>query len=225
MNRPHLAPLRAANRAARLPVLLLALTAAGIGAGCAPLVVGGAMVGSAMVVTDRRTAGTQLEDQNIELKAAARIRSAVGERGHVNITSYNRAVLLTGEAATDADRSAIEQAVRSVENVRSVVNETAVMGNASMTSRSNDTLVTTRVKAALVDAKDLQAAAVKVVTERGTVFLMGRVTEREAARATEVSRGVQGVLKVVRVFELMSEAELAALGATVRPAPAASAPK
>lgn len=180
--------------------------------GCAPLVMGGAVVGTALVASDRRTTGAQLEDQSIELKAYAQVRAAVGERGHVNATSYNRTVLLTGETASDADKAAIERAVRGVENVRAVVNELAVMGSSSRTSRSNDTLVTARVKAAFIDAKDVEAHVVKVVTERGTVYLLGRVTEREAARATEVARGVNGVLKVVRVFEILTEAELAALG-------------
>jgi osmotically-inducible protein OsmY len=189
---------------------LLVLAAASLG-GCAALVVGGA-VGTAFVVTDRRSSGTQVEDQAIELKAVTRIREAVGERGHVNITSYNRIVLLTGEVASDADRTAIEQAVAKIENVRSVVNELAAMGSSSLTARSNDTILTSKVKASHVDAKDLQANAIKVVTERGSVFLMGRVTEREATRATELARGVSGVQKVVRVFEILSEAELAALG-------------
>ena len=189
---------------------LLALAAASLG-GCAALVVGGA-VGTAFMVTDRRSSGTQVEDQAIELKAVTRIREAVGERGHVNVTSYNRIVLLTGEVASDADRTAIEQAVAKIENVRSVVNELATMGSSSLTARSNDTILTSKVKASHVDAKDLHANAIKVVTERGSVFLMGRVTEREATRATELARGVSGVQKVVRVFEILSEAELAALG-------------
>ena len=180
--------------------------------GCAPLVMGGAVVGTALVASDRRTTGAQLEDQSIELKATAQVRAAVGDRGHVNATSYNRTVLLTGETAREADRAAIERGVRGVENVRAVVNELAVMGSSSMTSRSNDTLVTARVKAAFIEAKDVEAHVVKVVTERGIVYLLGRVTEREAARATEVARGVNGVLKVVRVFEILTEAELAALG-------------
>jgi osmotically-inducible protein OsmY len=208
------------------PALLAVLAGATLLGGCAPLMVGTAVVGGAMMVTDRRTSGAQVEDQAIELKAASRARSAVADRGHVNVTSYNRTVLLTGEAATDADRAAIEQAVRGVENVRAVVNELAVMGSSSMSSRSNDTLLSTRVKANFVDAKDMQANAIKVVTERGVVHLMGRVTEREAARSTELARAVPGVLKVVRVFEILSEAELAALTARPAQAPApATAPK
>lgn len=187
-----------------------ALTLTTLG-GCGALVVGGAAVG-VMVATDRRSSGTQVEDQSIELKAASRVTETVGDRGHVNVTSYNRTVLLSGEVASEADRTALEQAIGRIENVRSTVNELAVMAASSMSTRSNDTLLTSKVKASFVDAKDLQVNTIKVVTERGTVFLMGRLTEREATRATEVTRGVSGVQKVVRIFEILSEAELAALG-------------
>jgi osmotically-inducible protein OsmY len=195
-----------------LRVAAAALFAALALGGCAAVFVGGAAVGTAMVVTDRRTAGVQLEDQNIELKSLTRIRETVGERGHVNATSYNRMVLLTGEVPSEADRSALEQSITKIENVRSTVNELAVMGSSSMTARSNDTILTSKVKASFIDAKDLQANAVKVVTERGVVYLLGRVTEREANRATELARGVPGVQKVVKVLEILTEAELAALG-------------
>ena len=171
-------------------------------------------MGTALVVSDRRTSGTQIEDQAIELKAVTRIREAVGDRGHINAVSYSRIVLLTGEVASEADRSAVEQAVARIENVRSTVNELAVMGSSSLTARSNDTILTSKVKATFIDAKDVQAHAVKVVTERATVYLLGRVSEREAARATELARGVSGVQKVVRVFEILTEAELGALGGT-----------
>ena len=186
---------------------LAALAAATLG-GCAALLVGGA-VGTALVASDRRTSGVQLEDQSIELKAVTRIREAVGERGHVSAVSYNRMVLLTGEVATEEDRTAIEQTVSRIENVRSVVNELAVMGASSLTARSNDTILTSKVKATYVDAKDLHANTIKVITERGTVYLMGRVTEREATRSSELARGVSGVQKVVKVFEVVSEGELA----------------
>jgi osmotically-inducible protein OsmY len=194
------------------PTLLLAgLAAATLLSACAPLLVGGAVVGTSMVVTDRRTSGTQLEDQSIELKAKTRVREAVGERGHVNITSYNRTVLLTGEVAADVDKVAVEQAVAKVEGVRTVVNELAVMGSSSLASRSNDAVLTSKVKASYIDAKDVFANAIKVTTERGTVYLMGRVTEREATRASDIARGVAGVQKVVKVFEVITEAELADL--------------
>jgi len=193
--------------ATRLAALVLAAATLG---GCAAVLVGGA-VGTAVVVTDRRTAGTQLEDQNIELKALTRIRETVGERGHLNVTSYNRQALITGEVSSEADRSAVEQAIARIEGVRSTVNELAVMGSTSMTARSNDTILTSKVKASFIDAKDLHANAVKVVTERGVVYLMGRVTEREANRFADVARSVNGVQKVVKVFEQISESELASL--------------
>lgn len=179
--------------------------------GCAPLLLGGAVVGGTMIVTDRRSSATQLEDQLIEVKANSRIRETVGERGRASSTSYNRLVLLTGDVVTEADKAAIEQAVSKVDNVRSVVNELVVMGSLSLGSRTNDALISTKVKASIVDTKDLYANSVKVVTERGVVYLLGRVTEREATQAANVARGVNGVQKVVRVFEILSDAELAEL--------------
>lgn len=175
---------------------------------CAPLVLGSAAVGTALVATDRRTSGAQLEDEGIELRAANRLADALGGRGHLNVTSYNRQVLLTGEVPTEQDRLMAEQVLAKVDNVRSVVNELGVMGNATIGQRSSDTLVTGQVKAALVDSRDLYPSSIKVVTERGTVFLMGRLTAREQTRATEVVRGVNGVQKVIRVFETISEEEL-----------------
>lgn len=201
-------PLRsAARRVALAAGLGLALLASGCGA----LLVGGAVLGTGLVVVDRRTSGAQIEDQAIELKAASRARDAAGGRGNISVTSYNRMALITGEAATDADKAAIEAAVTKVENVRSTVNELAVAGASTLTSRSNDAVITTKVKAAFIDAADLQATAFKVVTERGVVYLMGRVTEREARRASDIARGVSGVAKVVTVFEPITEAELAAM--------------
>jgi osmotically-inducible protein OsmY len=198
-------------RAAR--VLTLAVAAAATLGGCAAVAIGGAL-GTALVVSDRRTAGVQLEDQNIELKTLTRIRETVGDRGHVNATSFNRMVLITGEVPTEADRVAMEQTIARIENVRSTVNDLAVMAPSSLTARSNDAILTSKVKATFIDAKDLHATAVKVLTERGTVYLMGRVTEREATRAVELARGISGVQKVVRVFEVLSEDELKALGGT-----------
>ncbi len=189
---------------------------------CAPLVLGGAAM-SALVATDRRTSGAQLEDEGIELRAAGRIRENLGDRAHVNVTSYNRQVLLTGEVPSAQDRQLVEQIVSRVENVRSIVNELAVSGNTSLTQRSSDALITGRVKAAMVDAKDLFANSFKVVTERGTTYLMGRVTQREANRATELTRRTGGVQKVVRVLEIISEEELQRT--LPQPAPAAAAPK
>jgi osmotically-inducible protein OsmY len=175
---------------------------------CAPLLVGGAVLGGTLVATDRRTSGAQLEDEGIELRSANRLREAFLERVHINATSYNRQVLLTGEVPSEADKQRAQEIVSRVENVRSIVNELAVLGNATLTSRSSDALVTGRVKAGMVDAKDLYANAFKVVTERGTTYLMGRVTQREATRATEIARSTPGVQRVVRVFEIISEEEL-----------------
>jgi osmotically-inducible protein OsmY len=176
--------------------------------GCAAVVVGGAFVGGTLVATDRRTSGIQLEDEGIELRCVNRIREAVLDRAHVNVTSYNRQVLLTGEVPTEADKQRVQEAVSKVENVRSVVNELGVMPNTSLGQRSSDSLITGRVKAAMVDAKDLYANAFKVVTERNTVFMMGRVTQREATRATDIARTTPGVQRVVRVFEIITDEEL-----------------
>lgn len=201
-------PLR---RPAFVLTALAAVTLAGALSACAPLVLGGAMVGSVLMVTDRRSSGAQVEDQAIELKAINRVREVVGDRAHVSTTSYNRMVLLTGEVPTEADRVAVEQAVARIENVRSTVNDLVLSGNSSLTSRSNDTILTSKVKASFVDARDMLSNAFKVTTERGTVYLMGRVTEREATRAADLARSVSGVQKVVRVFEIVTEAELADL--------------
>ena len=184
---------------------------------CVPLLIGSAMGGGAMVASDRRTSGTQLEDEGIELRALSRLQTPLGERSHINLTSYNRQVLITGEVASAQDKALIEKTVAGVENVVSIVNELAVMGNSTLTQRSSDTLVTGRVKAALVDARDLSANAFKVVTERGSTYLMGRVTERESDRATAVVRATPGVQKVVRLFEIISEQELARLLPAAKP--------
>jgi osmotically-inducible protein OsmY len=152
---------------------------------CFPLVMGGAVVGG-MVAVDRRTTGTVVEDEGIELRAASRIREALGERGHVNVTSYNRQVLLTGEVGTEQEKQLADQIARNVDNVRHIVNELAILGNSTLTQRSSDSLTTGKVRAALVDAQDLSSSAFKITTERGTVYVMGRVTAREAKRATDV---------------------------------------
>ena len=214
---------------ARVPVsrpartTLAALLLGSTLAGCAPLLVGGAVLGGGLVATDRRTTGIQLEDESIELRASARVRE-LATLGRVTVTSYNRMVLLTGEVPGAAEKLAVEQAVAKVENVKSVLNELGVGPNSPLGSRTTDTFIEGKVKATLVDAKDVQANAYKVVAERGIVYLMGRVTEREAERGTELARSVKGVEKVVRAFELMSEQELAELGRSATAAPPAPAP-
>jgi len=174
---------------------------------CAPLMIAG-VAGTAMVASDRRTSGAQLEDESIELRAQARIRDNLGERVHVNVTSFNRQVLLTGEVTAEKDRQAVVQLVERIENVKAVVNELAVMPMSNLSERSNDLLIVAKVKASIIDSRDLFASAFKVVTERGTVYLMGRVTQREANSATQLTRNVSGVNKVVRLFEIISEDEL-----------------
>lgn len=194
------------GRRLALALLTSASLMAGLG-GCAAVVVGG-VVTVGMAATDRRTLGAQTEDQAIELRGASVVRELVGDRANVSVTAYNRAVLLTGEVPNEADRAAVAAAVGRVENVRSVLNEVAVMGNSSLTSRSSDTLITGRVRAAFVDDRELFANAFKVHTQRGVVYLMGRVTQREGNRATEAARGISGVQRVVRMFEFISEEDL-----------------
>ena len=196
----------------RAGLLLAGLALSGALSACAPLVVGGAAVGTALVAVDRRTSGAQLDDQGIELRASNRIKEQFGERANVAVTSYNRQVLLTGEAASEAVKAEVERVVAGVDNVRSIVNELAVVNSPTFSQRSSDTLITGKVKAGMVDAKDLSAVAFKVVTTRCTVYMMGRVTQREATRATDIARNTSGVQRVVRVFEILTEEELARIG-------------
>ncbi|MBE7366990.1 BON domain-containing protein [Ramlibacter pallidus] len=196
-------------------------------AGCAPLLVGGAAVGTALMVTDRRTSGAQIDDEAIELRSASRLREAFGDRAHINVNSYNRQVLLTGEVPSEAAKQQAEQIVGRVDNVRGIVNELAVMAPTTLPQRSGDTLITGKVRASFVDASDLQANAFRVVTERGSVYLMGRVSQREADRATSIARQIAGVQRVVRIFEVVDATDLRQLApvstgtpATVAPAPA-----
>lgn len=209
------------HRIARLAALSMSAVVLGSAvSACAPLLIGGAMT-TAMVAVDRRTSGAQLEDQGIELRATNRLRDAMGNRGNASVTSYNRQVLLTGEVATEQDKALVEQTVAGVENVRSIVNELGVMGATALTQRSADALITGRIKASMIDARNVPATAFKVVTTRGTVYLMGRVTQNEADRATTISRNTQGVQRVVRVLEIVAPEELARI--QPQPAPASDA--
>lgn len=169
--------------------------------GCIAVAAGG-VAASVMVAEDRRTVGTMTEDQGIELKAASRIEEKVKD-AHINVTSYNRAVLLTGEVPSEAAKSDAERIARAVENVRSVFNELQVSGNSSLQARTNDAVITSKVKARFVDAGKFSPLHVKVVTENGVVYLLGLVKRQEAADATEVARTTGGVRKVVRVFEYL----------------------
>lgn len=175
--------------------------------GCIEMAVGAAVVGT-LAATDRRTFGAQTEDKAIALKASGRISEIVGNAGNVAVTSFNRRVLLTGEVRDEQMKAAVEREIGAIEGVESIVNELAIAPPSNFSSRSNDTLITGKVKASFVDAKDLHANSIKVVTERGIVYLMGRVTQREGDRAAEVARGVGGVQKVVKIFDYISEDEL-----------------
>ncbi|HEU4353564.1 MAG TPA: BON domain-containing protein [Burkholderiales bacterium] len=168
--------------------------------GC-PAIIGVGGVAAVSSLEDRRTTGTQLDDSSIESRAAGRIAERVGERGYINVASFNRAVLLTGQAWDEGVRAEAEKLVAGVPNVRSVTNEIQVAGIASATSRANDATITAKVKGGFVNAKELNPLHVKVVTEAGIVYLLGLVTEAEADKATDIARTTGGVRKVVKVFE------------------------
>ncbi|MEO5733845.1 MAG: BON domain-containing protein [Rubrivivax sp.] len=214
-------PLTAVRRG--VAVLLSAVLAGSALTACAPLLLGGVVLGSGLVASDRRTTGIQIEDEAIELKAASRLR-ALASLGHLNVTSYNRVVLITGEVPTEGDKVAVGAAVAGVENVRSIANELLIAPNSSLSSRSNDTVLSGKVKATMLEVKDVQINAFKVVSERGVVFLMGRVTERESRRGAEIASSVPGVRKVVRVFETLTEEELNAIAKPVERAGSAARP-
>mgnify|MGYP003340520140 FL=1 len=177
---------------------------------CAPVMMGG-VFGTAMIASDRRTTGIQVEDEGISQRSASAIKQNFGEKEHVNVASYNRQVLITGEVSSDRVRAQVEQLIGKIENVRLVVNELGIGPATSLTERSADVVLAAKVKAAMIDTEDVFASVHKIVVERGTVYLMGRVTQREGNRATEVARGVSGVKRVVRVYEYMSEEELNAM--------------
>lgn len=191
----HERRLRTAALLVIVPVFVAVLS------GCVAAVVGGA--GTAVLVgEDRRTVGTVTEDQGIELKAANRINDRFKD-AHINVTSYNRMALLTGEAADAATRTEIEKIVRAVENVRGVYNEIAIGGPSALSARANDSYVTSKVKARFVDQQKFNPVHVKVVTEAGAVYLLGMVKHKEADDAVEIARTTSGVQKVVKLFEYL----------------------
>jgi osmotically-inducible protein OsmY len=178
--------------------------------GCVEMMVGSAVIG-AVATNDRRTLGAQTEDKAIAVKAEVRLAKVLGENSHVNVSSYNRKVLLTGEVQNEAMKATAEREVKAIDNVVSVSDELTIAGPASYTSRSNDALITGKVKASLVDKKTVSASSFKVVTERGTVYLMGLVTPREGNIAADVAQGVSGVQRVIKIFEYISEEDLKAM--------------
>ena len=196
------------KKSTRRGLLVLTLIAGIVPAlqGCFPVVATGVGMG-AMMAADRRSSGAYVEDEGLEWKVQNRIAEKFGDRVHVNATSFNRNVLLSGEVPDDATRAEVDRIAASVPNVRAITNDLQVAGIASLTSRSNDVVITSKVKARFVDAATFGAHHVKVITEAGTVYLMGLVTREEADKATELARTTSGVRKVIRVFEYISPEE------------------
>ena len=180
---------------------LLALPAALWVSGCAPVLVGAGAAGALSMSEDRRSSGAQLDDQSIEWRSSSRIGERFGSKAHVNVTSYNRAVLLTGEVADERMRADVDSLVRSVPSVHGTTNELVVAEPTSLGSRTTDSYITSKIKTRFLDANKFNALHVKVVTEAGVVYLLGVVTEKEADDAVEIARTTGGVRKVVKMFE------------------------
>ncbi|HEX7644116.1 MAG TPA: BON domain-containing protein [Burkholderiaceae bacterium] len=180
--------------------------------GCFAVLVGGATVG-ALAATDRRTLGAQTEDKEIAAKANARLSKAMGEGNHVDVTSYNRKVLLTGEVHDEQAKQLAEQEVRQVTGVQDVMNELEIGFTSSLSSRSNDAYITTKVRTALVGERNLNSNAIEINTERGNVYLLGIVTPTEGQIAAQLASNVSGVQRVVKMFEYISDDQLKQMNA------------
>ncbi len=183
-----------------LSVMILAISLSTQLTACVPVVLGGAAAGGAMAA-DRRTSGIYVEDQAIELKAGKAISDSLKESIHVNVTSYNRQVVLTGEVSNEANKKKAESLVKPIENVASIKNYLEISPNSSISSRTNDAYITSKVKANFIKENKFAANYVKVVTENGAVYLLGLVTHKEADDAVEIARGIGGVKTVVKIFE------------------------
>ena len=201
------------KKALRTALVLAAATLSTQLSGCFPVLVGAVGMG-AYATTDRRSFGAQADDKVIASRVASRIEDALSDRAHVNVNTFNRKVLLTGEVPDEASRQKAEQIARSTENVQSVVADLEIGGMTPATARNNDAFITGKVKAELVSRKDIFANAYKVVTEKSIVYLMGRVTRQEGDRAAEIARSISGVAKVVKVFDYITDAELAQIRKT-----------
>ena len=175
--------------------------------GCAPVVVGAGAAAGYSAFEDRRSTGTQVEDQRIESRASSAIDERFGWKVHVNVTSYNRQVLITGEVPDAVTHAEVEKLIAALPGVRTLSNELAIGPQSSLAARTGDTVVTSNVKTRFLGAKNFNALHVKVVTEAGVVFLMGMVTEVEANAATDIARTTDGVKKVVKVFEYCKSGE------------------
>lgn len=180
--------------------------------GCFPVAAAGVTAG-ALAASDRRTFATQAVDEEIELKTDARIRDQIGDAVHINVTSYNRKVLLTGEATSATLKTRVNEIAQGVPNVDGIIDEVQLAGTSSLTARSNDAYITTKVKARFIEANQFAAYHVKVVTEAGVVYLRGLVTEREMKDAIEIARTTGGVRKVVNVTEVISDEQARQLDA------------
>jgi osmotically-inducible protein OsmY len=180
--------------------------------GCIGVLAGGA-IATGFAASDRRTLGAQTEDKSISLKAGSRVAAVTGDPSHINATSFNRKLLLTGEVRNEDAKQAAGREAAAIPGVEGVFNELTVGAPSSISTRSNDTYITSKVLASLFDAKDVFSNSFKVVTEDGVVYLMGRVTQREGDRGAEIVRGISGVQKVVTVYEYLTEDELAQLNA------------
>jgi len=194
-------------------ILILSAITATLLAGCFPAAVVGVGAG-ALMVADRRITETYLADEAIEMCASSRIGEKFGSEAHVNVTSYNRMLLLTGEVPTAEAKAELGKIMATVPNVKSVSNEVLVAPASTIAGRSTDTYTTSKVKARFVDYNKFAANKVKVVTEWGTVFLLGLVTQREADEAVDIARTTGGVQKVVRLFEIIPEDEARRLDLT-----------
>ncbi len=195
----HPLPVRR-NRYTALPALAALLGAVALLQGC-PAIIGAGAIGAMSALEDRRTSGTMIEDMGIESRIVTRIGERFKESAHVNVTVFNRAVLLTGEAWDEATRDEVGKIAASAPNVRTVTNEVQVSGLSSATSRANDTTLTAKVRGRFLNAPEFSPLHIKVVTESGVVYLLGMVTEAEGEAATELARTTSGVRKVVKIFD------------------------
>ncbi len=206
--------------------LLLGATALPMLQGCLPVVAASAVSGGALATLDRRSLGTQTDDETVEWKASSRVGEKFSDNVHLNFTSYNRRVLVTGEVPSEEVKGEIERIVAGIPQVQGVYNELAVAPVTSFSTRSNDSYITTRVKSRFVDSGKFSAVHVKVVTEAGVVYLLGLVTQREADSAIQVARTTSDVKKVVNLLEIISDAKARELDVRMpeqrAPAPPAS---
>ena len=207
----------------RVAVLTIAASVVPLLAGCFGAVAVGAGAG-VLMATDRRASETYLNDEATEIRAANRISEKFGDKVHVNSTSYNRTVLMTGEVPDEATKASVEQIVATLPNVKATVNELQVAGLSSLSARGNDSYITSKVKARFIDHNKFRTTVIKVVSEGGTVYLMGLVTKAESDAAVEIARTTGGVMKVVRVMEIISDAEARRLDSVNTNKSAAPAP-